>query len=881
MTLSVLRIRVVSALILASALAVVAGACSNDTPPAKAAAAEGCTVNSDCASPLVCAFSRCHTACITTRDCEPGQRCMASDRPFHVCQLASERVCSYNSDCPTGQVCAVDGQCRDMCATVRDCVAEQVCTSGTCADPMELNADGGLTPAPVEAGVDSGGPPCVYNSECPDPLICRASTCALECLGDRDCKPGEQCEGHRCALAGSSFDAGIEVLCHYNSDCPVSQVCVAGACTLECLVTRDCPAGFDCVSNHCLGSALDASVGSDSGVGTDASAGGCAIQSCLAQSKNCGLVEDGCGSTLNCGSCPSGSTCGGAGIANVCGAGTCNPQTCASLGKDCGVLSDGCSFLLSCGSCQAPATCGGTGTANVCGCTVNAAQVCAGKDCGDVLNSCGSTTHCGDCQLPNTCGVNAPNVCGCTKLTCATGQCGQLPDGCGGTLDCGGCATGTCGGAGTANMCGVGTCAAKDCKTQGKDCGIISDGCSQTLDCGACSAPETCGGTGTPNVCGCKKNVCAPGGCGTPDDGCGGQLACPVCTLPQTCGGAGTPNMCGCIPTTCQAAGKDCGVIADGCGGLIPCGSCGSGQFCGANGVQNKCGTSGTPPSCKSGAPGAGFSCGNNNTDCCASPLIPGGTFNRSDDPTYPATVTDFRLDKYEVTVGRFRAFVSAGAATQQNPPAAWSGGEPHNPVSGWDPQWNSGLTANAAAFSANLVACGGNFTASATANESMPMNCVTWYEALAFCGWDGGWLATEAEWNFAASGGSEQRYFPWSVPSTSQTYDSTYANYYGSLTPAYLPVGSDSPNGDGKWGQADLIGNVMEFMLDTFATPYALVSCVDCAYLGPGALKVIRGGGKLSWYNIGIWTSATRTDSYNATGTRRVEYGFRCARSP
>jgi len=60
--------------------------------------------------------------------------------------------------------------------------------------------------------------------------------------------------------------------------------------------------------------------------------------------------------------------------------------------------------------------------------------------------------------------------------------------------------------------------------------------------------------------------------------------------------------------------------------------------------------------------------CGNNGDDsCCNSLLVPGGSYFRSydlagdsisGDTSYPATVSSFRLDKYEVTVGRFRAFV-------------------------------------------------------------------------------------------------------------------------------------------------------------------------------------------------------------------------------
>ena len=40
--------------------------------------------------------------------------------------------------------------------------------------------------------------------------------------------------------------------------------------------------------------------------------------------------------------------------------------------------------------------------------------------------------------------------------------------------------------------------------------------------------------------------------------------------------------------------------------------------------------------------------------------------------------------------------------------------------------------------------------------NEARPINCITWWEALAFCIWDGGFLPSAAEWNYAAAGGSD-----------------------------------------------------------------------------------------------------------------------------
>src|SRR5678815_464735 len=46
---------------------------------------------------------------------------------------------------------------------------------------------------------------------------------------------------------------------------------------------------------------------------------------------------------------------------------SCCPKTCAALGFNCGSAANGCGGTLDCGTCTAPATCGGSGIANVCG----------------------------------------------------------------------------------------------------------------------------------------------------------------------------------------------------------------------------------------------------------------------------------------------------------------------------------------------------------------------------------------------------------------------------------------------------------------------------------------------------------------------------------
>ena len=157
-------------------------------------------------------------------------------------------------------------------------------------------------------------------------------------------------------------------------------------------------------------------------------------------------------------------------------------------------------------------------------------------------------------------------------------------------------------------------------------------------------------------------------------------------------------------------------------------------------------------------------------------------------------------------------------------------------------------------------------------------MNCIDWFEAFAFCAWDGGRLSTEAEWNYAAAAGSQQRVFPWSNPPASTTIDDTYsASLFG---PAVLPVGSTSPKGDGLWTQADLGGGVLEWNLDWFNIPYRLTTCNDCADLVSdtfaGYGRVIRGGPLNERMPR---TPALATNQTPTTSTAVL--GARCARTP
>jgi formylglycine-generating enzyme required for sulfatase activity len=188
-----------------------------------------------------------------------------------------------------------------------------------------------------------------------------------------------------------------------------------------------------------------------------------------------------------------------------------------------------------------------------------------------------------------------------------------------------------------------------------------------------------------------------------------------------------------------------------------------------------------------------------------------------------------------------------------------------------------SNLATTAADWDANL-SCAADYP-TWPSKTMWPQTCVTWYEAYAFCIWDGGFLPSEAEWNYAAAGGSAQRPFPWGdvAPDPSLAVYGCLYNGTGTCSDVrnLAQVGSATA-GDGFFGQSDLAGNVWEWNLDWYGAAYA-PACEDCIGPAAGQYRVRRGSSFR--YDADSLSSSFR--SSDAALNRRFDGGFRCARAP
>lgn len=254
--------------------------------------------------------------------------------------------------------------------------------------------------------------------------------------------------------------------------------------------------------------------------------------------------------------------------------------------------------------------------------------------------------------------------------------------------------------------------------------------------------------------------------------------------------------------------------------------------------APRSCGTKAGPGIATCGAAG--------NDDCCKVASVPAGKAGT-------IAVAAFDLGVYEVTSGRFAAFV---AATGGNLRKAAEDGK----WAGWKPSWTAKLAASRGEIDAELGpkctnrsnvrdygaltwpsadieaavdslitdqnARAADIRADARPDRlhQKPLNCSSFWTAAAFCAWDGGRLPTPDEWAYAAMGGDENRKYPWGAELTRDKVVTDIGTKGDFTWPEDFPFSGNGLNayhiappgrkaGDrARWGHQDMGGNLVEW---------------------------------------------------------------------
>jgi formylglycine-generating enzyme required for sulfatase activity len=244
---------------------------------------------------------------------------------------------------------------------------------------------------------------------------------------------------------------------------------------------------------------------------------------------------------------------------------------------------------------------------------------------------------------------------------------------------------------------------------------------------------------------------------------------------------------------------------------------------------------------------------------------VPGGRYRRgcsaasedceaSAQPAHEVTIrSGFCLAEYETSVAAYRSCLDQGGCPQPPAPETLASLRCSTDRATWTPD--------------------------ASGDETLPMSCLLWSEAAAYCASAGGRLPTEAEWERAARG-RDDRPFPWGR-AAAVTCDQG-ANFAG-LGCGELPWPATSADRSGAmqrgpFGHFDLGGNLSEWVAD-FYDPAAYtacgMACTDPGGPAQGEVHVRRGGTFLS--PLSELRSFAR-EFHRPQGPRSDLIGVRCA---
>lgn len=275
--------------------------------------------------------------------------------------------------------------------------------------------------------------------------------------------------------------------------------------------------------------------------------------------------------------------------------------------------------------------------------------------------------------------------------------------------------------------------------------------------------------------------------------------------------------------------------------------------------------------------------------------VIPAGTFTMGSDPGEGATneepehqpyISAFSMDIHEVTNAWYADALNWAVA---NGRAYWNGSDVVKSSS------DATMYLLVSDSDCRIDRSGSSFVVE-SGYEQHPVLEISWYGAAAYCNWRsemdaltpcydtstwdcnfaaGGFrLPTEAEWEKAARGSSDERTYTWGEDAP--TCGRVNARVIDFCVGGTSPVGS-YPTGVSPYGLFDMAGNLWEWCNDWYAAAYYSVSpATDPQGPTSGSTRVRRGG---SWNSpVSGLRLAQRKDTSPANSVNNI--GFRVARS-
>jgi formylglycine-generating enzyme required for sulfatase activity len=248
---------------------------------------------------------------------------------------------------------------------------------------------------------------------------------------------------------------------------------------------------------------------------------------------------------------------------------------------------------------------------------------------------------------------------------------------------------------------------------------------------------------------------------------------------------------------------------------------------------------------------------------------------DRRAQPERVRVVEPFLMDRYEVTVARFRDAIKRGFV----------------PPDRLTPLSNSSATFSLTVGSVCTWSTAGSPTVPAPGidRETFPLNCVSWTNAHALCQFLGGDLPEEDQWEFAATtaGKAEKTPYPWGaapLPSCDRTVYSRSGLSTATCPQERMgPIPVNDPvlvKGDvTPLGVVGLAGNVEELL----ATPFVSYSDVEWQTAGLRALveekdAPLRSARGADWLVGSLFSTGSARRAEPVTAAYE-NVGFRCVR--